>query len=307
MHPLSNTTAISSTSAGARRYLILFALAAAVPLAVAAVTNYVLDPFQYFRRAEAPWFSTTMMRYQTPGLIRNYQFDAILVGSSNGGNFRKDMFAAYRPNIELINLVLFGGTLNEQANDLKLALADRPLKVVFFSIPNNLAWDYRFPDYPHCLHSKVFRRLPYCYLFNVDVLREGLAPTALAWVPDLDQSKAWSLKPMSLHQFACATRASVGNRDAIEPRTRAAEDNLDPLETPDAAKFAKLVLPIVSAHPNTLFVFFFSPVYVGGFWQISPRSHRNSRIHQAGTAESGQRRSARFPGHDGRYARRDSV
>ena len=87
-----------------------------------AATNYLVDPFQYFRKAAPPRFSVTMLRHQMPGVIRNYPFDSIVVGNSVGSNLRPLMFSAYEPQITVQNLILFGATLKEATEVVKLAL-----------------------------------------------------------------------------------------------------------------------------------------------------------------------------------------
>jgi hypothetical protein len=145
------------------------------PLAIVALTNFVVDPFQFFRPTDRAQFSTLMMRHQLPGVVRNYPFDAVVAGNSLSANLRPEWFVDYRPKVRPQNLALYGATLNEAAEAVRLALRLKPIKVVFWQIGYQpYARDYRTPDFPGCMYSSIFENFPFCYLLSIDVFREAL-------------------------------------------------------------------------------------------------------------------------------------
>jgi hypothetical protein len=54
--------------------------------------------------------------------------------------------------------------------------------------------------------------------------------------------------------------------DDVEALTRAAGENLGPVETPEAARFREIVLPIVRANRQVRFKFMLSPLHLWQFW-----------------------------------------
>ena len=74
-----------------RKALLVFAAFAFLPLMIVGSINYAVDPFQYFRISK-PRFSNLMQRHQAPGIVRNYPFDSLVVGSSHIANIRNWMF-----------------------------------------------------------------------------------------------------------------------------------------------------------------------------------------------------------------------
>ena len=60
-------------------------LAAALALALAALiafANWRVDPLQFYRRASYPPLLSDALRFQNPGLARNYDYDTLILGTS---------------------------------------------------------------------------------------------------------------------------------------------------------------------------------------------------------------------------------
>jgi hypothetical protein len=295
------------------RYFFVFAVGLTTTFAAVAFTNWVVDPFQFFRISSPPRFATTMQRHQHPGLIRNYPFDSIVVGSSPGANLRPNMFQRLIPDIHVKNLTLAGGTLFESAEVVRLALATKPLKAVYWEIGSQrIESDYRYPGFPSCLYNAHVASFPYCYLLNLAIFKESLillgkpelsAPTEGAaepeihslltrlgragWVPPTAASDlstwlvSWSNAdwspdpvnwltyghiPMSWHDFACDLRRFIASPEEVDARTARLKQGFEPTESSRTARFAQLVFPVVDAHPETRFIFFFPPIYLGDYW-----------------------------------------
>lgn len=265
----------SITCRAAVGYVCVLALLALVPVGIVSLINFAVDPFQFFRKAERAKFSVVMMRHQMPGVIRNYPFDAAVVGHSLAGKFRPEHFSDYKPKLSVQNLVLFGGTLNETAEVATLALRKKTIKVLFWSIGyQNIEGDYRFPDFPHCMYSRWLEHFPACYLLNVDVLRVSvpgllglqIVDKAREWRDDLTRWQNYPDGLLDLSKHGCELKRFLGSIDNIARMTKRGEDLLYPLPTPDARKFSRIILPIVDAHPEVKFVFFVPPIFATAFW-----------------------------------------
>jgi hypothetical protein len=176
-----------------------------------------------------------------------------------------------RPKV--VNLSLWGSTLNEDSKVGKLALQTRSVKTVYWSIGRQTVLaEFRFADFPRCMYGGYYLLLPpYCYLFNSSVLWEAVLPKSYSdysragWVDTIAKWKTYNPLPMSRHDEACRIRNRV-KREDVDRLTRQAEYDLGPLDTPEAREYRELVLPIVRANRNVRFVFLFSPVYLSEFW-----------------------------------------
>lgn len=267
------------------RYLRVLTATALLPVIAVTTVNYLIDPFQFFRRAERPQFSQLMMRHQAPGVIRHYPFDAILVGNSRGANFMPHMFRNHQPPIALQNLAMWGGTTNEAALVARAALRHRSLKTVFWIVGYQpLVEDYRLPGFPTCLYSSVLENVPYCYLLNIDILRESIAVLLGAsglsrakWTSDLAQWQTYGDVPIALHEHACMLQRLIGSPDAIEAKTRAVAQTLAPEHSIFSERFEQLVLPIVDAHPELRFVFIVPAIFATEYWYTA--YYRGQALH----------------------------
>jgi hypothetical protein len=155
-------------------FVTMMSCTAASMLLVAAA-NFFGDPFQFFRQARDPAFSELMQRYQAPGVVRNYSFSKIIVGSSTMANLKSSLFETLGES-GVQNLSLWGGTLNEAYNLVQLGLRKHKLTAIYWAIdPVLLLSDYRYRDFPQCMYDRVWQFWPYCYLFNRGVLNEVIA------------------------------------------------------------------------------------------------------------------------------------
>jgi hypothetical protein len=256
-------------------YLRTFALAAVLTVAGAAAMNYLVDPFQFFRKSAHPQFAILMMRHQMPAIIRNYPFDAAVIGNSLAANLRPAMFAKYDPPLQMQNLSMLAATLNEAAIIADLALRARPLKRLYWGIGYQAVDGYKFPDFPQCMYSRIFEHLPYCYFWNIDVLRETAAKligypslSRAGWLDHLDGWQSYGDLPMDLHEHVCTMQGLIGSRDRIEAMTQFAVRRLDASPaTLEGVLATSLVVPLVESHPDVRFVFFIPPIFITEFWR----------------------------------------
>ncbi len=242
-----------------------------------AVANYLIDPFQYFRVSDPARFSNLMQRFQHPGVIRNYDFDTIVVGNSVMANLQAWMFDrkefAVKPKV--MNLSFWGSTIREDANVVGLALETKPIKTVYWSIGRQAVLEeFRYPDFPKCMYGGRYAFLPpFCYLLNTSILWESYVTVIhsndsnAGWITDIGQWKTFGPLKIDPHAEACRMQQAV-KLDDIDRLTRAAAEDLGPGdEAAEVVRYRDMVLPIVRSHGNVRFVFLFSPVYLNMFWQ----------------------------------------
>jgi hypothetical protein len=261
-----------------RRALLAFAMFSLLPIIITATVNYEIDPFQYFRVSHPAQFSNLMQRFQVPGIIRNYDFDSIVVGNSVVANLQNWMFD--RPEFpdkpKVMNLSFWGSTIREDSYVVALALKSKPIKTVYWSIGRQLVFEeFRYADFPTCMYGGVYRFMPpYCYLLNSNVLWESYVSLSHpkfnynkdAWSQDIGQWKTYGPAKIDRHTHACEIQKLV-KLDDIDRLTWAAESDLGPTNGAKYERYHDLVLPIVRANPNVRFVFLFAPVYLSHFWR----------------------------------------
>ncbi|WP_233707235.1 hypothetical protein [Helicobacter bizzozeronii] len=106
--------------------------------------NYIVDPFQQFRKAS--WyevdFTTSDERMLIPGLARHYDYDSIIVGASTEENFKIDMISNILHFKKPIKFVMSGGRLYELNRALNLAFhMNKKIQNVVYTlkVPNFLS------------------------------------------------------------------------------------------------------------------------------------------------------------------------
>lgn len=137
--PTANSLGVSSSPArnkrrsGRRMILQFFILSVVFAVLVGGLT-YVLDPLQYYRKST--WYSpvfTSEQRYQNPGLVRNYSYDTIILGTSMTENFLPSVVGEALGG-QAIKLSMRGSTADEQYKIASLALETGKVKKVLWGL-----------------------------------------------------------------------------------------------------------------------------------------------------------------------------
>lgn len=147
-------------------YIIIFIL-------IIALFNYFIDPFQHYRKATiyTPNYSGNQ-RYLNSGLVKNYQFDSIIIGTSMTENFTLDKTKIILNNP--IKLSIAGGKAYEFEKILDIAFSTHNIETVLFGL-DVYSFLYTkvdlcgFPDY---LYDDNFFN-DYKYLLNLDTLKRS--------------------------------------------------------------------------------------------------------------------------------------
>ncbi len=138
--------------------------------------NALFDPYQYYRKwtGPEPIFSTKG-RYQNPGLIKHYDFDTIIVGTSRSQNFTPEMFegSGWQP----IKLTAAGSGSHVQATTLEMALKTGKVKRAIVELtpsafehgPNHVRQDRSFPEF---LYEPTVET-PFLYLLSYDIFKKA--------------------------------------------------------------------------------------------------------------------------------------
>ncbi len=137
--------------------------------------NYLVDPFQHYRKAKLYSFDYSgNQRYLNPGLAKNYDYNSIIIGTSMTENFTLDKTKQFLNNP--IKLSIAGGTAFEIKQILDISLSvDKNVETIILGLdlysflgavnnvsngglPDYLYDDNYFNDYKYLLNLDTFKR-----------------------------------------------------------------------------------------------------------------------------------------------------
>ncbi len=100
----------------------LFLLLSIVLASAIALINFIIDPFQQYRKAIFHKTIFTKAYYLNAGLIKNHTYDSISLGSSMTENFILEEVSTYLNYEKPIKLPLRGGSIEEHSSILAAAI-----------------------------------------------------------------------------------------------------------------------------------------------------------------------------------------
>ena len=246
-----------------------------VGIVLVASTVYIFDPFYHYHK---PWFGMKAVlsdkEYQCVGTLRNFDYDALIVGSSVMENNDNSWFDnAY--GVKTIKAIRSYGATADLCYLLDVAYESHDLKYVFYNIdPSSLYADavttYESTGCPMYLYDKnPFNDVR--YLFNKDVLF-GKIPYEVAnsFMGDYDENLSYNWAKWKSFGPELALGLYYRSRQVKEmlPKT-AYEEKLN-------ANIA-LLTKEVEAHPDTQFIFFYPP-YSLLWWDMTYRAGETDAV-----------------------------
>jgi len=246
--------------------LILFALI----LLSAAIFNYIIDPYMKYHKPSEYGYNITNAIYSNPGIARNYDYNAVILGSSMCVNSKASEFdekygvttvkltytAEYARNIKYImdivdqkhdvDMIFFGADIFSFVKPVNETNAAFPL----YLYDNNALNDVK-------------------YLFNRDVLKDSFRTirNKLEKMPTTSMDDCYSWYNGSIDSFTAAKTLE------------AYDDNLALIEVKDSkaayeeymemakANMEKNIVPIIERNPQTEFYIFYPP-YSVLYWDM---------------------------------------
>lgn len=246
-----------STWAGLTLGLLLCAIGGIIALVVA------IDPFQIYRLAThyMPPIDNTTQVYANAGIVRNYDYDSVIVGSSVTENFRPS-YMDEQLGGRFIKLSTSAGTAYNHALLLNLAFDTHALRRVVYSLDVYSyidAMDKTGSDVPLYLYDhNVFNDAS--YWLNRSVLASFLPRCLRAWGQQQDDSIRDSMYCWAGRDdyglIALYTASFTPPQQVLAPDHYIARAQAN-LETH--------MLPFIKAHPDTQFDIYFPP-YSAAEW-----------------------------------------
>lgn len=155
-----------------KKYVISCLVSIIVVLLLIAVINYIFDPFLHYHKP-FDWVSYELnnQRYQNNGILKYFDYDALITGNSMTENFKTSEFDDLF-GVNSVKVSLSGASYKELWDNINVALeSNKDVKKIICSlgIANMLdKWDkmrYELDSYPWYLYDNVFYN-DVKYLFN---------------------------------------------------------------------------------------------------------------------------------------------
>jgi hypothetical protein len=267
-----------------------------VILAVSAAVFYI-DPFFHYHKPRPELYYSLngdYDRYQNDGILRNFDYDALLVGNSLMANFRTSEFDTEFGTVT-VKTSNAGGAMREFGDLVKAAFkSDNDIRYVFYELDmSNVDFDrgHRraditdFPDYLY--NDNVFDDI--YYLFNRDVIFHSCY-TILSMTREKGSGGIDSFDDYSA--FAQGSQKKSYGKLAFR-NIRSAEPPEQVLELSDDDRDTELdnlrynLTDIADAHPDTCFMVYIPPVGIvqRGMWYTKGILEKKQQEEEAAVEE----------------------
>ena len=138
--------------------------------------NYIVDPYQQYRKAWLYTFVVKSERYMNPGFIKHYEYDSLLIGTSMVANFKASDIENKLGFGKVLKVPTFGGNICEQLETIEFAQKYKKINNILFGLdlysfsgfniptkekkdfPNFLYDDTIINDSKYLLNTRVFAR-----------------------------------------------------------------------------------------------------------------------------------------------------
>lgn len=241
-----------------------------------AVMVAVIDPFfHYHKPIEGFYYNLDNERYQNDGITRNFEYNALITGTSMTQNFKASQ-AEELWGKDFIKVCYAGAMYKELNDNIELALSTHDVDVVIRSLDGSYLLEDKDAErtdlgtYPTYLYdSNIFNDVN--YLLNSTVIGGYCLPMIAKAVTGrdggmtpFDEYSSWA------GQESLGAGIVLGDRTSFEaPETEVTSLSEDEIKTlTDTVK--QNITDTAAAHPDTQFYYFFPPysaAYWGGAWE----------------------------------------
>ena len=246
-----------------RKWIIEFLAVCGILLGGLGAITVIIDPyFHYHKPLDSLQYPISNERYQNNGIVKHFEYDAVITGTSMTQNFKTSEFDEIF-HVNSVKVPFSGASYKEINDNLTIAVESNPnIKIILRGLDYNRLLDeknemrYDMDFYPWYLYDDV----PYNdvkYIFNKTVLfqttlgvleytRDGGKTT------DFDEYSNW---------MECST---FGKETVDATYTRA--DRIDVLEQLSTEDYKNInenvtqnITELADAHPEIDFYLFFTP------------------------------------------------
>ncbi len=232
---------------------------AAMLLLVASAMVFV-DPYFHYH-GPFPFFSYRLNeeRYINDGILRHFDYDAVITGTSMAQNFHpSEMDALF--GTKAVKAPFSGAGYQELSQNLDRALSrNKQVETVLWAVDyNGLLREYdwqKYEDYPDYLYDdNPFNDV--AYVFNKSILYHGMLPVLTMSLfgekgTTMDEYSSWKNETGLAHIMLSYDRENVrpaGDQDFGEEERRIVTETVQ-----------KNIVDLVNKYPDTEFLLFYTP------------------------------------------------
>ncbi len=243
------------------QFLKKFFFGAFAGLFAAALLVVVMDPFYHYHAPIPPLKKVLKDKeYQCIGSLRNFAYDGVLAGSSMAENFNDRWFE--KQGLTMIKAIRASGTTADLNYYLEEAFASRQrngqkLKAVYYNVDTAALFADKETTFAatgqpmYLYNANPFDDVE--YLWNKDVIFEKIpVEVAESLMGDYDEGSSYNWAQWKTFSKEQMLKAWMPPETVKEDRGEEADGEL--LE-----ENIRILKNLVSAHPDTEFVFYFPP------------------------------------------------
>lgn len=225
---------------------------------VAAVV--IIDPyFHYHKPLKGISYRLYEERYINDGISRNFEYNAIITGSSMTQNFKTSEFDTLF-SMTAVKEPFSGSGFEELADNLERAFSYNPaIEMVLMCLDyNGLNRDYdwkQYEDYPEYLYDQNIFNDTF-YVLNKDILYRGCFSNLYLTLSGensttFDEYSAWG----AASGFSYITKSYTRKEEPLAMQKELSAQEQERI----CENIEKNILPLLEEHPETAFYFFFPP------------------------------------------------
>ena len=257
---------------GKKWFSIFIACFLAVLVLTGSVVAFV-DPFFHYRGPrDFLYYRLYDQRSQNDGITRNFDYDAMITGTSMAENFKTSQFDELF-GTDSVKIVYSGATYKEINDNLKRSFeSGHALKYVFRPIDYSLLIRDKdemrldMGEYPEWLTNRIiFDDVK--YLLNRDVIINYVLPTILGYFKGTEPGVT------SFDEYSYTGDDNVFSRENVLNGVESFDDPIKVNQTTNddilmvVGNVEQNIVSLAKEHPETTFIYFFPP-YSMAYWGV---------------------------------------
>ncbi len=230
-------------------------------LILVATAVVIVDPFfHYHKPLTGISYQMTNQTYINPGIVKQFEYDALITGSSMAENFKPSYFKDIL-GVNAIKVCYSGGRSKNMSIILQKALESNPqLQTIYLGLDLPMlkeadASKTRNPLPDYLYDANVLNDVS--YLLNKDIVLEKLAVNMLATVKG-EPSTTFDVYSYWNDEYTFSQYTVISPYEDME-RVVALGYSLDEAIRIADNNLRQNILPLIEAYPDTKFVIFYPP------------------------------------------------
>lgn len=237
-----------------KKFGVLFLILSSLLLLGFGLTIVIIDPYFHYHKPLVN-YELNNQRYQNDGIVKHFDYDALITGTSMTENFKTSELDALF-DLHSVKVSLSGATYKEESRLVAAALKHNSnLKYIIWGIDYSRFYDDKdamaYENYPEYLYNKnLFDDVK--YIFNKDVFLTSLGLLKNKIVTSFDEYSFWE----SQYTFGKDVLDAIYNRPIkVETEYEINDEDIKKLKD----NIEQNIISVVSQYPDTEFYLFYPP------------------------------------------------